>query len=362
MEVVLASEDMPEEDPEMDAKGKKKMPEAFLKMLMKKKGIKPAKDVLTEIPAGGGFVPRIGNPQYTKNVNLMEIPDDGPTPPASGVTPPASKEVDTWSAKVGTPQPTGTPTGSFASGGVDYGDDTSTGWSAGSADVPKRTGVNYGDDTATGWSTGPSQAATKKVAAKAPGTPDPNRPPDGPTKFDTLNKAPRSSIAQLDADEDLDWDVPDNLQLPDGSFFIANKGDLQSAIGKVKNADNTNPRKNKPIYTEVKRHIAKRAQALGCPEMVPADWQMMMAMHAELEIAATFSDEERKDLAKKGLARPDGSYPIRNMVDLRNAMQAFGRANPSERASVKAWIAKRAKALGASPVMLNRISGLGAGD
>jgi hypothetical protein len=60
-----------------------------------------------------------------------------------------------------------------------------------------------------------------------------------------------------------------------------------------------------------------------------------------------FSDEERKDLAKQHLAREDGSYPIRNVADLKNAIQAFGRASPGDRAAVKAWIKKRAKALGA---------------
>ena len=57
-----------------------------------------------------------------------------------------------------------------------------------------------------------------------------------------------------------------------------------------------------------------------------------------------FSDKERSDLADKDQAMPDGSYPIRNGSDLKNAIQAFGRAK--NKVATKAWIIRRAKALG----------------
>jgi len=60
----------------------------------------------------------------------------------------------------------------------------------------------------------------------------------------------------------------------------------------------------------------------------------------------TFSAEQRRELASRGLALPDGSYPIRNRSDLDNAIQAFGRAGNKGR--VKAWIIRRARALGAT--------------
>lgn len=60
---------------------------------------------------------------------------------------------------------------------------------------------------------------------------------------------------------------------------------------------------------------------------------------------AAFSAEERRDLAKKGLAKPDGSYPIRNRSDLQHAIEAWGRGGSTR--SDKDWIIKRAKALGA---------------
>lgn len=59
---------------------------------------------------------------------------------------------------------------------------------------------------------------------------------------------------------------------------------------------------------------------------------------------ADFSEKERKKLAKKKEALPDGSFPIRNASDLKNAIQAIGRAKDPDKA--KAWIKKRAKALG----------------
>lgn len=59
-----------------------------------------------------------------------------------------------------------------------------------------------------------------------------------------------------------------------------------------------------------------------------------------------FPSATRKRMAKAGTAMPDGSFPIANCEDAKNARQAIGRANPSRRAAVKAHIAKRERALG----------------
>ena len=58
-----------------------------------------------------------------------------------------------------------------------------------------------------------------------------------------------------------------------------------------------------------------------------------------------FSAEQRKEFSEKGWALPDGSFPIENESDLRNAVQAVGRA--SDQATAKRHIIKRARALGA---------------
>lgn len=57
-----------------------------------------------------------------------------------------------------------------------------------------------------------------------------------------------------------------------------------------------------------------------------------------------FSADERKGMAEEGKAMPDGSFPIENESDLKNAIQAIGRAK--DPAAAKAHIKKRAKALG----------------
>jgi hypothetical protein len=58
---------------------------------------------------------------------------------------------------------------------------------------------------------------------------------------------------------------------------------------------------------------------------------------------AVISPKTREKLAKEGKALPDGSYPIRNVSDLKNAIQAFGRAKDKDAA--KKHIIKRAKDL-----------------
>jgi hypothetical protein len=62
-----------------------------------------------------------------------------------------------------------------------------------------------------------------------------------------------------------------------------------------------------------------------------------------------FSDEKREELAKSGKAMKDGSFPIENKKDLKNAIKAIGRAKNPEAA--KTHIKKRAKALGATDLL-----------
>jgi len=65
---------------------------------------------------------------------------------------------------------------------------------------------------------------------------------------------------------------------------------------------------------------------------------------AEIALKRAFSEERRDEMAGSGQALPDGSYPIESEGDLKNAIQAFGRAKNKEAA--KRHIMKRAKALG----------------
>jgi hypothetical protein len=62
-------------------------------------------------------------------------------------------------------------------------------------------------------------------------------------------------------------------------------------------------------------------------------------------IARAFDTKQRKQMADRKTAMPDGSFPIANVEDLKNAIQAIGRAKDPEAA--KRHIRKRARALGA---------------
>ena len=59
-----------------------------------------------------------------------------------------------------------------------------------------------------------------------------------------------------------------------------------------------------------------------------------------------FSTEERRALAEKGQAMPDGSFPTPTKADWMNARAAIGRAAEGDRAKVIAYLKRRAKALG----------------
>src|SRR5271165_5723689 len=72
-------------------------------------------------------------------------------------------------------------------------------------------------------------------------------------------------------------------------------------------------------------------------------------LEAFIEQRRDFSDAERKKLAASGAALPDGSFPIVNVSDLKNAISAYGRAG--NKAAAKAHIIKRAKALGRSDLI-----------
>ena len=84
--------------------------------------------------------------------------------------------------------------------------------------------------------------------------------------------------------------------------------------------------------------------------MANAELDMELSYYEDGELripltAASFTGKQRERLAAEGDALPDGSFPIRNRSDLRNAIQAIGRAkNP---AAAKTHIVKRARALGA---------------
>jgi len=65
---------------------------------------------------------------------------------------------------------------------------------------------------------------------------------------------------------------------------------------------------------------------------------------AEIALKRAYDEDARSAMSESGEALPDGSYPIKDEADLRNAIQAFGRAKDKDAA--KKHIMKRAMDLG----------------
>ena len=68
-----------------------------------------------------------------------------------------------------------------------------------------------------------------------------------------------------------------------------------------------------------------------------------ISLEAELKIKRMYTETERTEMAKEGIAMSDGSMPIADAEDLKNAVQAFGRAK--DKKAARAHIMKRARAL-----------------
>lgn len=87
----------------------------------------------------------------------------------------------------------------------------------------------------------------------------------------------------------------------------------------------------------------------SAPDLEARHWEALMAELILLEQSRDFSTDQRQRLAKEGKAMPDGGYPIATEQDLRNAIQAIGRAK--NRAATIAHIKRRASALGLSKLI-----------
>jgi len=70
---------------------------------------------------------------------------------------------------------------------------------------------------------------------------------------------------------------------------------------------------------------------------------------ADAIVKRDYSPKQRRAMAARGQALPDGSYPIADRADLENAIQAVGRASSYEAA--KRHIIRRARALGLTEML-----------
>jgi hypothetical protein len=96
-----------------------------------------------------------------------------------------------------------------------------------------------------------------------------------------------------------------------------------------------------------KRQAELAAKVRKTKEDIDADTDYMHQMmddDTDKELAVV-SRRVRERLAQEGKALKDGSFPIRNVSDLRNAVQAYGRAKPGSKGAVRKHIMKQARAL-----------------
>lgn len=70
-----------------------------------------------------------------------------------------------------------------------------------------------------------------------------------------------------------------------------------------------------------------------------------------------FPEKERRELAKEGEAMKDGSFPIRNTQDLKDAIRSVGRAK--DPAAARRWIKSVLKNSGKSRFFLSSGNNLG---
>ena len=98
------------------------------------------------------------------------------------------------------------------------------------------------------------------------------------------------------------------------------------------------------VYAALQEEIPEGNPSIWEMEMIQvlARWQKLKKK--KRSSAREFDTETRKKMAKEKTALPDGSFPIKNAEDLRNAIKLAGNAkNP---AAARAHIKRRAKAMG----------------
>lgn len=91
-------------------------------------------------------------------------------------------------------------------------------------------------------------------------------------------------------------------------------------------------------------YVSLDGQVLGYDEYDAEEAMAIDAEIAEIALKRAYGIDERQEMAKRGEAMEDGSFPIKDEADLRNAIMAHGRAKDVDAA--KAHIKKRAKELG----------------
>lgn len=148
-----------------------------------------------------------------------------------------------------------------------------------------------------------------------------------------LVAAGASVLAQMKSDPLLEMkDRIEALEKPQKEALVASANEARARIQAFQNEQ----------LEQKKALIA--AKVAKVKEDSDLDYDYMNEMfddNPENEMAV-ISRKTRMRLAEEGKALPDGSYPIRNAQDLKNAIRAYGRSKPGSRGKVKRHIMKRA--------------------
>lgn len=132
-----------------------------------------------------------------------------------------------------------------------------------------------------------------------------------------------------------------SYNVPDSDFTISGTPDNPAVVIEVYRDD-------KPTG----RMVGHRMDTLRAAKSIWSSLDPRQAMIERPEISLfkrDYSAESRRRMAASGQAMPDGSFPIANRTDLRNAIQSVGRASNYDAA--RRHIVRRARALGASDML-----------
>lgn len=131
----------------------------------------------------------------------------------------------------------------------------------------------------------PANETCKLVLAKAAGGDKPELAQVEELTENPVDKDTEPDVAKRDvSQEERDRLASEGKALPDGSFPIANVGDLRNAIKAVGRAKNT---------AKARAHIKRRAKALGRADLIPDEWKAEEAEVRKL-LEAQSIDELRK--------------------------------------------------------------------
>jgi hypothetical protein len=112
----------------------------------------------------------------------------------------------------------------------------------------------------------------------------------------------------------------------------------------------------------VKPAVAKMMATRAAAKMTDStDTSRVLAAIDLSAVPDNLKQGARDDAADKGEAMPGGRFPIRNLGEVGKAIEAFSLAK-GDKSSIKRFILKRAKALGAGQDVLDKINALDDGD